>query len=119
MLPHMYDGPAHLFKLGIFLAIAFYVALKFVPPPVTIVLREKTVVRAGVPETAVYEYSYPCGGERNIRPSWKPWMIDPEPEATAVQLSANQYLRPSRETRHPLHLSGDRRIQRHWSTPSV
>jgi hypothetical protein len=115
----MYDGPAHLFKLGIFLAIAFHVALKFVPPPVTIVLREKAMVRTGVPETPVYEHSYPCGGERNIRPSWKQWMIDSEPEATAVQFSANHYLRASRGTRHPLHLSGNRRIKRHWSSPSV
>ena len=78
VLPHMQHRPAHFLKLTVFLSISFYVALKFAPPPITIVPWKNAVVRAGVPETSVNEYRYPCGGERNIRSAGKPRLIDPE-----------------------------------------
>src|ERR1035438_1369204 len=95
VLPYMHHDPAHQVKLGVFLTVTGDVALEFVPPPVTVVFRENTVVRARMPETPIHEHGQPCGRECDVRPTGKPWMIDPEPEATAVQLPADQYLRTS------------------------
>ena len=95
---------------GVLLSIAFDVALKLAPPPVTIVLWGNAVVRTRVPEAPVNEYRYPCGGEGNIWSARKSWMIDTESEAATMQFSANKHLWARRGTRHSLHLSGDRGI---------
>src|ERR1035441_2924888 len=46
VLPYVHHDPAHQVKLGVFLTVPCDIALKFVPPPVAVVLRKNTVVRA-------------------------------------------------------------------------
>jgi hypothetical protein len=89
----MDHGPAHIFKLGVFLPVTFHIARKFFLPPVTIVFRENTVVWTGMPETAVNENGYPCRGERNIRPPGQAPVVDPESQPAVVQLTAQKKFR--------------------------
>jgi hypothetical protein len=48
-----------------------------------------------MPETAINEDCNSCGSECDVWAAWKTWVIDPEPEAATMQLSADQYFRAS------------------------
>jgi hypothetical protein len=111
MFPHVDHGPAHLFKLGVFLPVTFNIARQFLLPPVTVVFRENTVVGTRMPETAVNEHRYPCSSECDVRPSGQATVIDPESQPPLVQLSAQQNFRDARRAWHPLHLGGHFRVK--------
>ena len=105
MLPYMHRNPAHGVKLHVFLAITFRVAREFGLPPLAVIFRQNAMVRARVPETPIDEHGNARPSERDIRTAGQPRMIDPVPQAAAVQFSPDQYLRSRRSPWHPLHLS--------------
>ena len=117
MLPYMHHGPAHSFKLGVFLPVTFHIALKFFPPPFTIVFRENAVVGTRMPETAVNEHRYPCRGECDVRAGRESlgWLIlNLSPRRCS---SLRIRLRASRRAWHPLHLGGNGHAEGFRSAP--
>lgn len=87
---HAHDEPACCRELGIRVLVASHHAFELAPPPLPVALREKTVLRARVPETIIHEDRDSRAVEQDVDPSalvssWR-CHVDQEPESPAVQL---------------------------------
>jgi len=117
VFPNMHDNPAQAVKLLVFLTIACDIAGELGLPPVTVVPRQDAVVRACVPEAAVYEHGHARAGQRDVRATGQSRIVNSEAQAAPVQFMADQNLRPGRSARHPLHLRRERGAER-YRTPT-
>lgn len=63
------------------------IPIQFRQPPVTIILRERPMLRTTMPETTIDKYSYFGTGEHDIGAGFQNSIIDSESQSSAKQLA--------------------------------
>jgi hypothetical protein len=95
MLPYPDNIPTTRNQLSLRPAVSFHVVIKFLSPPVTVVVWREPVIGASMPKAAIDHHHQPHTPEQNVCPS-PPWAkqghIDPVAKAAAVKFSSQRHL---------------------------
>lgn len=88
VFPEPEDVPASLMQLSIDPTVSFKVGSEFLLPPLSVVPRDRAVLRTAVPEAAVHEHGdfrWPEGDIGSTTHPWQYFLIDTEAEPHPVQ----------------------------------
>lgn len=92
VLPDVHWRPPHVCELGVDPAIPASVRLDLVEPPVPVVLRDREVFWAAMPETAVHEHRHTGPNQDYVGPAGQITAVKAEPDAATVQFRAQRPL---------------------------
>jgi hypothetical protein len=91
VLPDPEDRPPECLEALVGVPVTTSVRLELLPPPTSVVLGPRPVLRAAVPEAAVDEDSEPCAWEHHVCTTAHPLSrctVDPVSKASSVELFA-------------------------------
>jgi hypothetical protein len=123
MLPNTLDMPSCFQQTLVCVAVTPLIRSEFYRPPIAVSLGLCFVLRAGMPETAVDEDSYPRGHKHQVGAPTEAWQyrsIHEKPQSKRVQATPNRKLRRSVSCAYALHPSEGawRRCARYTAGPA-
>lgn len=104
MFPKSENRPPLILQAVSVSQVSLDIPLQLRSPPIMIILRNCSVIRATVPKTTIHKYRYFCPCENNIRLGFQHLVVNPESHSSSKQLSTQKHLRFRIFRGHPLHL---------------